>query len=308
MNRLTAVGTFLIVLAIGLQSSVAAEPARAKKALYIGIDGTRFDALTTAETPHLDSLIEQGIAADNCLILGERYRKNDTVSGPGWSTILTGVWADKHGVQDNSFKGRNYDRYPHLFTLLKRQRPAAHTASFVTWMPIEDYIVRDADTHAGFHDDQRDYAKYDLQAAEAAAKYLSEPKLDCIFVYFGQVDESGHAHGFHPSVPQYVKAIETVDGHVGQLLAALKARPTYAHEDWVIVVTSDHGGKGTGHGGGHRTPEILNSFLIVSGDSARRGRFTEQTYLVDAAATVLAHLGVQPAEQWELDGEPRGLK
>jgi predicted AlkP superfamily pyrophosphatase or phosphodiesterase len=287
----------------------AVEPqAQAKKVLYIGIDGTRFDALRAAATPQLDKLIEHGIFADNCLILGERYRGNDTISGPGWSTILTGVWADKHGVHDNSFKGRNYERYPHLFTLLKRQQPKARTVSLVTWQPIEDFIVADADVRRSWSDDTHDYAGYDASAAAEATARIADAELDCLFVYFGQVDETGHKHGFHPTVQPYTAAIETVDGHVGAILDALRSRPTYAQEDWLVVVTSDHGGKGTGHGKGHDVPEILNSFLIVSGPAAAQGKFEEQTYLVDAAATVLAHLGVQPDPAWELDGQPRGLK
>ena len=31
-------------------------------------------------------------------------------------------------------------------------------------------------------------------------------------------------------------------------LKAIESRETYETEDWLIVVTSDHGGKGTGHG------------------------------------------------------------
>src|SRR5690606_32586054 len=131
---------------------------------------------------------------------------------------------------------------------------------------------------------------------------------DCLFLYFGQVDETGHKHGFHPSVPEYIAAIERVAKHVGDVLTALDKRPTRDQEDWLIVVTSDHGGKGTGHGSGHRVPEILNSFLIVSGESAQRGKFEEQTYLVDPCVTVLAHLGIKLADEWKLDGVPRGLK
>src|SRR5438094_410728 len=70
--------------------SFAAE--QAKKLLFIGIDGTRFDSIEKAETPNLDRLMQEGIHSPTCLILGERYKKNDTVSGPGWSSILTGVW------------------------------------------------------------------------------------------------------------------------------------------------------------------------------------------------------------------------
>lgn len=291
-----------------LSAPLAAEPAAARKALFIGIDGTRFDAVRAARTPHLDRLVAEGIHADDCLILGERYRGNDTISGPGWSSILTGVWADKHGVNDNSFRGRRYDRHPHLFTLLERRVPGAVTASLVTWKPIDEFLVADADVRRVFHDDSRDYPRYDAEAAAAAVALLAAGPIDCLFVYFGQVDETGHVHGFHPGVPEYVAAIETVDGHVGALLDAIARRPTRSAEDWLVVVTSDHGGRGTGHGKGHDVPEILRSFLIVSGAAAERGRFDAQTYLVDAPVTVLAHLGVETAPEWELDGRPRGLR
>src|SRR5262249_39583094 len=117
----------------------------AKKVLFIGIDGTRFDAIERARTPNLDGLMQEGIYSPTCLILGDRYKKNDTVSGPGWSSILTGVWADKHGVQNNGFAGSNYAEFPHFFARLKESRPQARTVSLVTWKPIYDKIVSAAD-------------------------------------------------------------------------------------------------------------------------------------------------------------------
>jgi predicted AlkP superfamily phosphohydrolase/phosphomutase len=36
-----------------------------------------------------------------------------TVSGPCWSSMLTGVWSAKHGILDNQFPGA--PRYPHFF-------------------------------------------------------------------------------------------------------------------------------------------------------------------------------------------------
>jgi predicted AlkP superfamily pyrophosphatase or phosphodiesterase len=168
--------------------------------------------------------------------------------------------------------------------------------------------TRDADTHQFWEDDTKDYAKFDAAATEAAVKELANPKLDCLFLYLGQVDVAGHKHGFHPTVKNYLTAIENADKHVGEAVAAVEKRESFQSEDWIVVVTSDHGGKGLNHGGGHKTPEILNSFLIVSGDSAQRGKIKEQTYLVDPAVTVLTHLGVKIDPAWKLDGEARGLK
>jgi hypothetical protein len=147
----------------------------------------------------------------------------------------------------------------------------------------------------------------DAEAAAEAVRQLAVPELVCLFLYQAQVDGAGHAHGFHPTVAEYVSAIEAVDRNLADVLAALESRPTRAAEDWLVVVTSDHGGRGTNHEKGHDVPEILHSFLIVSGDAAARGTFAEPTYLVDAPATVLAHLGIEPEQAWGLDGVPRGL-
>ena len=33
------------------------------------------------------------------------------------------------------------------------------------------------------------------------------------------------------------------------IIEAVEARKTYDTEDWLILITTDHGGSGTGHGG-----------------------------------------------------------
>ena len=143
-------GIFCLLLSgtVLLPSLLAAEPVedRAhKRVLIIGMDGTRPDALLKARTPAFDRLIREGAFTDQAQILGKRYQKNDTISGPGWSSILTGVWADKHGVHDNNFKGKNYELFPHFFKRLKRERPDTQTASLVSWEPIHEYILSEAD-------------------------------------------------------------------------------------------------------------------------------------------------------------------
>jgi arylsulfatase A-like enzyme len=180
--------------------------------------------------------------------------------------------------------------------------------SFVTWKPIQEKIVSQADVNEIWEDSSRDYAKYDAAATEAAVKEIAENDPTVVVLYIGQIDETGHKHGFHPTVPQYIAAIERADKHAGSVLAAIKARKTYDNEDWLVVVNSDHGGKGTNHGGGHNVPEILNSFLIVSGNAAQRGELAEPVYLVDAVPTILTFLGIKIDDAWKLDGQAVGLK
>jgi predicted AlkP superfamily pyrophosphatase or phosphodiesterase len=295
------------LLPIFMLPAIEAAEGKTKRALLIGLDGTRPDALAKAETPNIDALIANGAFTARADILGKRYQKNDTISGPGWGSILSGAWADKHGVDGNE-QFEKYRDFPTLFTHIKQARPDAFTAAIVTWEPLATFLARDASAIEQVTVKNDDYAAGDEAVAKTAAKVLSEKDPLATFVYFGQIDGTGHKKGFHPTVPEYIAAIERVDALVGQVVAAVKKRASYADEDWLIVMTTDHGGKGTNHGKGHDVPEIRTVFVLVSGDSAARGEIKEQAYIVDAPATVLAHLGIRVADQEQIDGRAVGLK
>lgn len=292
--------------------ALAAEPQ--PKVLIFGLDGTRPGALRAADTPNIDQLIAHGASSFTTQILGARFTKNDTISGPGWSSNLTGVWADKHGVMDNTFEGRNFDEYPHFFHYLEEAQPESFTVSIASWSPINKYIVSEADiVHTeptGEGTDEEPLAgvkQADVGSTEKAVEILKTTDPTAMFLYFHQIDSAGHTFGFHRSVPEYVVAIERVDRHIGEVLEALRNRETYNEEDWLILVTTDHGGKGRGHSNGQKVPSIRTTFLIVSGPSAKQGRIKRQTYTVDVATTALAHLGVEIEPEWKLDGRVVGL-
>ena len=210
-------------------------------------------------------LMKDGIHSPTCLILGDRYQKNDTISGPGWSSILTGVWADKHGVHDNSFNGHALRGVPALLRPAegsppgRQDRLASSPGSRST-----SKITSAADVSINYEQKDHgilDYDRYDT-AGHRRSRQAARPKA------IPTRCSSTSARSMWPAtptafirrVPQYIAAIERADKLVGRAVAAVKARKTYADEDWLVIVTSDHGGKGTGHGGGHthaRNPQQL---------------------------------------------------
>lgn len=273
---------------------------RAAKVLILGIDGLRADALAAVGPPAhaIRQLMDSG-----CYTY-QAHTGAKTVSGPGWSSILTGVWLDKHNVPDNEFKNPNYKEYPHFFARVREARPALRLASIVDWQEIDKFILAPVGADDRLVFDYKDSG--DARVTEAAVKLLSQGNPDVTFIYFADVDETGHKLGFHPSSPGYMAQIETVDSQISQILDAVRARPNYTKENWLIIVTSDHGGTIDGNHG-RDIPEHREIPFIVSGAGAKRGKLLETIQQVDVVPTALAHLGIVMKPEWGLDGRPAGL-
>lgn len=251
---------FFILLLFSSPSLLKAQSSQ--KLLLIGIDGVRSDALVAANTPHLDGLIANSTYSLDALNTGI------TISGPGWSNLLTGAWHDKHGVTDNSFSGSNYGVYPHFFQRIESYDASLNTASICNWNPINDNIV-------GNIADFKINVGSDAEVASQAANYLNNNEPDALFLHFDEIDGVGHANGFSPDIPVYLSAIESVDTHIGTVLNALNNRPNIANENWLILVTTDHGGINFSHGGS--TFEEQNIFIIASGDQIPNQEITKTT-------------------------------
>ena len=267
-----------------------------KKLLFIGIDGCRPDALTQAQTPNIDGLINGGIYINDalCSIDGQ-----PTVSGPGWSTMITGVWFDKHGVSDNSFSGSNFDEYPPFNVLMEESSQEYHTASFIMWTPIHTQIFGSTMDYNELH------STYDGSVAQGAADYMSTPNLDVLFLDFDDVDIAGHSYGYSPEANQYINAIENVDEYIGWVIDAMENRPTFQNEDWLVMITSDHGGIDYSHGG--QTIEERQIPIILSGSLVSVETLPEQSYLTNMVPTLLHYFGIENNCEWQLDGISMGL-
>lgn len=255
------------IIAILVLSSFINVDAQTPKVLLIGIDGCRPDALQAASTPNMDALISNATYSYDAL------NEGITFSGPGWSSLLTGVWPDKHGVTDNSFAGSDFPSYPHLFQRIEEHDPSLHTVSISQWHPVNNSIATGVADVTINVDDHTDYVE------TAAVDYLSNEDPDAIFVHFDDVDHAGHGYGFSEDVTEYIESIEAVDAAIGTMVQSIVARPSYADEDWVIIISTDHGGIGTSHGG--NTIDERNIFLIVSGDGIENQEIAAPSSWVD---------------------------
>lgn len=286
----------------GTAGDAASAPTR--RVLVVGIDGVRPDVLAEVPTPAIDALIAEGTYSD-------RARTTyPSVSGPGWSSFLLGVWPEKHGVTDNEFGGKRYDRYPDFLTRIERERPELSTFAVADWLPLvtgdrNGPVISDAvDVKHALDGYQLGWLQADQRSVEVAVQHLMTADPDALFVYLGNPDETSHRTGSIGA--EYREAIAAADAQVGRLVEALRTRATYEDENWLVIVGTDHGRRADGGHGGD-TVEERTIFFLVSGPSARLGAPDEPPGIVDVAVTALAHLGLAIDPGWGLDGRAVGL-
>ncbi|MHC4822400.1 MAG: GDSL-type esterase/lipase family protein [Planctomycetota bacterium] len=276
--HLLSAGLFLLPMPAPQESG----PPPPAKVLQIGIDGLRPDCLQAASTPHLDLLAQRG-----ALTLVARTTPI-TSSGPAWTTILTGARTQLHEVIDNSFDGRDSDANatPTWLERLETQRPGAYTAAISQWAPIHEFLTSGHVDFSMGTDDAR-------TVTQAAVDKLTDQTIDltAMFLHYDNVDHAGHEFGYGPDIPEYLRAIEAVDHEIGKVLVALQSRKTLLFEDWLILVGTDHGGIGTGHG--EDVPECRTVFLLASGSSTEGHAWRETPDTVDFATLALRHLGLR---------------
>lgn len=261
-----------------------------RKVLIIGIDGLRPDALRKAHAPHMDDLIKGGAFAANTL--------TDVLSrsGPGWTSVFTGVWNSRHGVRNNAFEGYRRTEYPTFFSRLKECRPEIAVGAVVNWSPIGTHLVGTDGFWMAPGGDR--------EVGSEAARIIRRSDSDVLFVHFDDVDHAGHTFGFSPHMPFYIWAVERVDRYVGGLRAAVREREA-AGEEWLILSTSDHGGSYRHHG--ENIPSHRRVFLIANGKGVSKGVDESVRGVVDLPPTVFAWLGIPVPPAWAWEGRPLGL-
>ena len=286
-------GGELILATLELTLRVMAPgPGAEPRVLFVGIDGMRPDAMLAADTPTYDALMEHAAWSPEA----STHLSTSTDSSAGWTSLVTGVDSDKHGVLNNSSLDlRDYD----YATFAQRATDAGLTVSLIAqWAPFATPI------HEAGAATFRMIGGYDF-VVEQTVEELETQDRELTVVHLDEVDHAGHATGFSPDNPAYIEAIELHDAHTGQLLDTILARETIADEDWLILVVTDHGGRSTSHGPMDIWRQRIG--LIFAGTSRSPGVFHETVTQMDVFPTVLDHLGIAIDPSWDIDGVVRGV-
>ncbi len=228
-----------------------------KKAIIIGYDGCRADILAEMQSDKsaIGTLLTDGATINLSYCGGVNYPETntqDTSTAPGWCSILTGKWADEHGITGNDITKSMATKT--LLVSLTEDKVIDDAAFITKWAGhfsrknatylLEKQYCEEKGLAVDFNKCKNDKASFEATLAEIGQKDCA----DFIFVIYEPTDATGHNLGFSFNNPKYKKAFLTADNYGFETINAIKSRETYETEDWLIIVTSDHGGVGTQHG------------------------------------------------------------
>ncbi|MFQ5611414.1 MAG: alkaline phosphatase family protein [Anaerolineae bacterium] len=252
--------------------------------LIISIDGLRPDALDRAQTPVLDSLRAQGVYCPFAQTI------KISVTLPSHASMLGGMVPEKHGI----LWGLPYIGWPGMNgpTLFNVAHEAGLSTAMVFGKEKLNYLVLSNSVDKLFGVDA-----HDPEVKERAVEFIQAGLPDVMFVHFPDTDRVGHEYGWMSD--NQLHAVTYVDGLIGDILAALEGGGYL--ESTLLIVTSDHGGHGFGHG--DDSPVDRTIPWLAVGPGVPRGEILYRpinTY--DTAATVLHALELPIPEIW--DGQP----
>ena len=191
------------------------------------------------------------------------------MTSPGWLSVATGVRGKKHLVADNGFSAQKkyvtvLQNYPSFFKVLRQNghhTAAAGVGAFLTAQNGSGSVAGILDYECGINSsgpiltpqaeascnlNQRKTfngkdSDRDLRLTQWLSDRVEDNSLSVIMGVYDRIDEKGHHTGFKDS-KSYRKQISETLLLIETVLQKIKDRAVVQNEEWLVVMTSDHGG------------------------------------------------------------------
>ena len=304
-NRLNLISAIILFCSCGgnttaIDSASCQLKDAPKHVIVVGFDGfsaasirTEGSKLPDAELmPTLRMLMENGsYTLENRSVL-------PSSSAVNWASMWMGAGPELHGY--TRWNSRTPDLpsrvltehgiFPDVFAMVRKAHPEAEIGYIYEWDGMR-YLI---DTLAVDFIKQADLSGEDIeQSISPAVGYIKEKKPNLCAVIFAQPDNTGHSIGW--STPEYFAMLK----HLDKVLAAIVRAVDEAGimDETVIIVTADHGGLGTNHGG--ITMEEMQTPLVFYGKGIRKGYVIQESSMVyDVAGSIGYMMGIRQPQVW----------
>ena len=276
------------IFALCLALSMQAQKPLAKHVVLIGLDGFGAYAFPEAEMPQVKKMMQEGAWS----------LKVRTVlpssSAVNWASIIMGAGPTLHGYTEwnsatpeiPSASVNKGGMFPSIFSIIKEQKPHAKTAAIFAWGGINPLVQKGTA-------DIRIPVKGEEACVDSAVAVIKNQKPAFTFIHLDEPDGVGHNIGHHTK--EYYAELKNVDARIARIVNAVKDAGIY--NETVIIVTSDHGGTGKGHGG--KSLDEVDVPWIAIGKGVKKNKEIKHTMITfDTAATIAWILGLKTPDSW----------
>lgn len=229
-----------------------------RKVLVIAVDGLVGNQIKEYAPTNISKMQQ------NAKYSYEAMADENTGSSASWSTLLTGYPSAVHHINNESFIPEVDPSHPHgdikfapsLIYRIEEVNRRMKTAAVSRNPVMSNILLSNADNSSVEDSDEAVVVK--------AKDYLKNNDPDFLLVQLSGLIEGGENGGFLIANPNYKAALDLVDEHIGELLSAVETGEDYENQDWLIVITSPHGGDSDGNYGGTTPEEMLTYSLYYN--------------------------------------------
>ena len=250
------------------------------KVLLVSIDGMRADAIK--EMPQVKKMMKES-SYTFC-----EKTVFPSVTLPCHISMFHSVEPNRHGTTTNVYAPQVRPVTGLVERLLNYDKKSAF---FYTWEQLRDIAspgTLDCSYFVAGKTNKDGYRVATEKIFEDALKYLKNTDTDFIFLYLGEPDDVGHRYGWMSD--KYMDSLARCWDMVEKVQEVLS-------DDFVIIVTADHGGHDRIHGTEEATDMIIP--LFIKGKNIPKNKELKDVSILDVAPTITALFGIKPDTDWE---------
>lgn len=309
-------------MAAAMSFSDISTQAKTRKALYVIMDGVSSEFLNQTRPATIFDIAHTGSYA-HAYAGGEigALSQSPTISAIGYANILTGTWMNKHNVRGNDSIRTNYN-YWSLFRIAKAQKRNVTTALFSGWTDNRTLLVGAGRpetgnlkidyVYDGYDHDTVNYPKkpmalevydYDSVVCKRAAECVREKAPDLSWVYMWYTDDAFHITGYSTFSENY---LHRADRLLKQIWDAIRYREEHFDEEWLLIVTTDHGREERGFDHGGQSAGERDIWMVSNRKDLNSEFGSDNLSQVDVMPTICNYMGFDVPRDvlWEQDGVP----
>ncbi len=294
---------------------------KTRKTVFIIIDGVPADVIERLNLPAINEIASQGAYA-RAYTGGEigEYSQTPTISAIGYTNLLTATWLNKHNVGGYSNLKPNYN-YWTIFRIAKEQEREYKTAIYSSWTDNRTVLLGEGKKETGhlkidyvcdgfdldtlcFPQKDKELHIFDIDehVSKQAAKGIRNDAPDLSWVYLWYTDDAGHIEGNGSFFDEYTKQ---ADLQIERIWQAVQYREKHFDEEWMVVVTTDHGRTESGYGHGGQSERERTTWIATNQQVNKHFR-KDGLSIIDIAPSICRFMGFEVPRDvlWEQDGIP----